>query len=52
MIPTGDKAIAPAAERFMANRADATKVEIHDASHLVASPSPPVVTNVIERAAR
>jgi pimeloyl-ACP methyl ester carboxylesterase len=52
VIPTGDKAIAPAAERFMATRAGATKVEIPGASHLVAVSQPSAVTQVIERAAR
>ncbi|MFC5262109.1 alpha/beta fold hydrolase [Kribbella qitaiheensis] len=52
VIPTGDKAIAPAAERFMATRAGATKVEIEGASHLVAVSQPAAVTKVIERAAR
>jgi pimeloyl-ACP methyl ester carboxylesterase len=52
VIPTGDKAIAPAAERFMATRARATKVEIPGASHLVAVSQPSAVTQVIERAAR
>jgi pimeloyl-ACP methyl ester carboxylesterase len=52
VIPTGDKAIAPAAERFMATRAGATKVEIAGASHLVAVSQPAAVTKVIERAAR
>jgi len=52
VIPTGDKAIAPAAERFMATRAGATKVEIDGASHLVAVSQPSAVTQVIERAAR
>ncbi len=52
VIPTGDKAIAPAAERFMAKRAGATTVEIDGASHLVAVSQPSAVTQVIERAAR
>lgn len=52
VIPTGDKAIAPAAERFMAKRAGATIVEVDGASHLVALSQPSVVTKVIERAAR
>ena len=52
VIPTGDKAIAPAAERFMATRAGATKVEIRGASHLVIVSQPAAVTRVIERAAR
>jgi pimeloyl-ACP methyl ester carboxylesterase len=52
VIPTGDKAIAPAAERFMATRAGATKVEVPGASHLVAVSQPGAVAQVIERAAR
>ncbi|GAA1133257.1 alpha/beta hydrolase [Kribbella jejuensis] len=52
VIPTGDHAIAPAAERFMATRAGATQIEIPDASHLVAVSQPTAVTQVIERAAR
>ena len=52
VIPTGDKAIAPAAERFMADRAGATKVEIRGASHFVIVTQPAAVTKVIERAAR
>ena len=52
VIPTGDKAIAPAAERFMATRAGATKVEVRGASHFVFVTQPAVVTKVIERAAR
>jgi pimeloyl-ACP methyl ester carboxylesterase len=51
VIPTEDKAIAPAAERFMATRAGATQVEIRGASHLVAVSEPGAVTKVIERAA-
>jgi hypothetical protein len=51
VIPTADKAIAPAAERFMATRAGAKKVEIRGASHLVALSQPRAVTTVIERAA-
>ena len=52
VIPTGDHAIAPAAERFMANRAGAKVTEIDGASHLVALSQPSAVTKVIERAAR
>jgi pimeloyl-ACP methyl ester carboxylesterase len=52
VIPTGDHAIAPAAERFMADRAGAKTVEIDGASHLVALSQPSAVTQVIERAAR
>jgi pimeloyl-ACP methyl ester carboxylesterase len=52
VIPTGDKAIAPAAERFMAKRAGAIQVEIPGASHLVAVSQPGAVNQVIERVAR
>ncbi|WP_410784819.1 alpha/beta fold hydrolase [Kribbella sp. C-35] len=52
VIPTGDHAIAPAAERFMADRAHATTVEVPGASHLVALSQPGTVTRVIEQAAR
>ncbi|TCC48553.1 alpha/beta hydrolase [Kribbella pittospori] len=52
VIPSGDKAIAPDAERFMAKRAGATITEIPGASHLVALSQPAAVTKVIERAAR
>ena len=52
VIPTGDKAIAPAAERFMATRAGAKKVEVRGASHFVFVSQPAAVTKVIERAAR
>ena len=52
VIPTGDHAIAPAAERFMATRAGAKIVEVDGASHLVILSQPSTVTQVIERAAR
>jgi pimeloyl-ACP methyl ester carboxylesterase len=52
VIPTGDHAIAPAAERFMANRAGAKITEIPGASHLVMLSQPSTVTNQIEQAAR
>jgi pimeloyl-ACP methyl ester carboxylesterase len=52
VIPTGDHAIAPAAERFMADRAQAATVEVQGASHLVALSHPGTVTRVIEQAAR
>ena len=52
VIPTGDHAIAPAAERFMADRAHATTVEISGASHLVALSHPKAVATLIEQAAR
>ncbi|OKI48967.1 alpha/beta fold hydrolase [Micromonospora sp. CB01531] len=52
VVATGDHALAPAAERFMASRAGAHKVEVQGASHLVALSRPGTVTDVIERAAR
>ncbi|WUJ71821.1 alpha/beta hydrolase [Kribbella soli] len=52
VIPTGDHAIAPAAERFMAQRAHATIVEVPGASHLLALSHPSTVARVIEQAAR
>lgn len=52
VVPTGDHAIAPAAERFMADRAHATTVEVPGASHLVALSQPGTVARVIEQAAR
>jgi pimeloyl-ACP methyl ester carboxylesterase len=52
VIPTGDHAIAPAAEHFMADRAGARTVEIDGASHRVMLSQPSAVTQVIERAAR
>ncbi|MEV6281419.1 alpha/beta hydrolase [Kribbella sp. NPDC051770] len=51
VVATGDKAIPPAGERFMAKRAKATIVEVN-ASHLVALSQPEKVTNLIERATR
>ncbi len=51
VVATGDKAIAPAGERFMAQRAHATTIEVNG-SHLVALSQPEKVTNLIERAAR
>ncbi|MEU0095676.1 alpha/beta hydrolase [Kribbella sp. NPDC006257] len=52
LIPTGDKAIAPAAEQFMAERAGAHIVKVKGASHLVALSEPGTVTKLIEKAAR
>ncbi|GAA1158750.1 alpha/beta hydrolase [Kribbella jejuensis] len=52
LVPTGDHAIAPAAELFMAQRAHATTVEVPGASHLVALSHPSTVTRLIEQAAR
>jgi pimeloyl-ACP methyl ester carboxylesterase len=50
LVSTGDKAIPPAAEQFMAKRAGATVVEV-DASHLAMLSEPGTVTNLIEKAA-
>jgi pimeloyl-ACP methyl ester carboxylesterase len=47
-----DRAIAPAAERFMAKRANAKVVEAPGASHLVMLSEPSLVTHTIEQAAR
>jgi pimeloyl-ACP methyl ester carboxylesterase len=52
VIPTGDHAIPPAAELFMAKRAHAKVTEVPGASHLVALSHPSTVTHVIEQAAR
>jgi pimeloyl-ACP methyl ester carboxylesterase len=52
VVSTGDHAIAPAAERFMANRAGAKIVQVDGASHLVMLSQPSTVTKVIEQAAR
>lgn len=51
VVATGDHAIPPAVERFMAQRAHATTIEVNG-SHLVALSQPEKVTNLIERAAR
>ncbi|MGC4939539.1 alpha/beta fold hydrolase [Kribbella sp. DT2] len=51
VVATGDHAIPPAVERYMANRAHATTIEVNG-SHLVALSQPQKVTNLIERAAR
>jgi pimeloyl-ACP methyl ester carboxylesterase len=51
VVATGDHAIPPAAERYMAQRAHATTVEL-DGPHLIAVSHPEKVTQVIERAAR
>jgi pimeloyl-ACP methyl ester carboxylesterase len=52
LVATGDKAIAPAAEQFMAERAGAQIVKVKGASHLVAVSEPGTVTKLIEKAAR
>jgi pimeloyl-ACP methyl ester carboxylesterase len=52
VIPGADHAIPPAAERFMADRAHATTVEVPGASHAIALSHPGTVTRVIEQAAR
>jgi pimeloyl-ACP methyl ester carboxylesterase len=46
VVPTGDKAVGTDALRFMAERAEATIVEI-DASHVVMISQPQAVTDVI-----
>ena len=51
IVATGDKAIAPAAEEFMAERAGAHIVKVKGASHLVAVSEPGTVTKLIEKAA-
>ncbi|MFF0264106.1 alpha/beta fold hydrolase [Kribbella sp. NPDC004536] len=52
LVPTGDHAIPPAAELFMAQRAHATTVEVPGASHLVAVSHAGTATRLIEQAAR
>ncbi|MET9268011.1 alpha/beta hydrolase [Amycolatopsis sp. NPDC004079] len=52
LIPTADKNIPPAAQRFMAERAEAEVVEVADASHAVLVSQPDVVAELILRAAR
>jgi pimeloyl-ACP methyl ester carboxylesterase len=51
LIPTGDKNIPPAAQHFMAKRADATVLEIADASHAVLVSQPKAVADLIVSAA-
>ncbi|GGL10813.1 alpha/beta hydrolase [Sphaerisporangium melleum] len=52
LIPTGDKNIPPAAQRWMAKRAHARAVvTIKDASHAVLVSRPGAVADLIERAA-
>ncbi|MEV4313105.1 alpha/beta hydrolase [Actinocrispum sp. NPDC049592] len=52
LIPTADKNIPPAAQRFMAERAHAHTVEIPGASHAVLVSHPKAVANLIADAAR
>ena len=51
LIPTGDKNIPPAAQHFMAQRANATVVEVPDASHAVLVSQPATVATLIATAA-
>ncbi len=52
VIPGKDRAIPPAGERFMAERANAKIVDAPGASHLVMLSEPSLVTRTIEQAAR
>ncbi|WP_020662183.1 alpha/beta fold hydrolase [Amycolatopsis benzoatilytica] len=52
LIPTADKNIPPAAQRFMSERAEAEIVEVPGASHAVLVSQPEAVTELILRAAR
>jgi pimeloyl-ACP methyl ester carboxylesterase len=52
LIPTGDKNIPPAAQKFMAQRANARVVEIPGASHAVLVSHPKTVADLIHTAAR
>jgi pimeloyl-ACP methyl ester carboxylesterase len=51
LIPTGDKNIPPAAQRFMAQRAHGSIVTICNASHAVLVSQPNGTARLIERAA-
>jgi hypothetical protein len=51
LIPTGDKNIPPAAQRFMAQRAHGVVVTVPNASHAVLVSRPDITTRLIERAA-
>lgn len=51
LIPTGDKNIPPAAQRFMAQRAHGSIVTIRNASHAVLVSQPNGTARLIERAA-
>ncbi|OAP21480.1 Alpha/beta hydrolase family protein [Amycolatopsis sp. M39] len=52
LIPTADKNIPAAAQRFMAERAEAEVVEVEGASHAVLVSRPEAVAELILRAAR
>lgn len=51
IVPTRDRAIAPAGELWMAQRAGAKIVKVEGASHLVMISQPTPVTKLIEKAA-
>jgi pimeloyl-ACP methyl ester carboxylesterase len=51
LIPTGDKNIPPAAQRFMARRAHGSIVTVPNASHAVLVSQPNSTARLIERAA-
>ena len=51
LIPTGDKNIPPAAQRWMSERAHAHTVEVPGASHAVLVSQPGIVANLIIAAA-
>jgi pimeloyl-ACP methyl ester carboxylesterase len=51
LIPTGDKNIPPAAQRFMAQRANGSTVTVRNASHAVLVSQPNITARLIERAA-
>ncbi|WP_328327395.1 alpha/beta hydrolase [Kribbella sp. NBC_00382] len=51
ILPSKDRAIAPAAEAWMAQRAGAKTVKVQGASHLVMISEPTPVTKLIEQAA-
>ena len=51
LIPTGDKNIPPAAQRFMAQRAHGTTMTVPNASHAVLVSKPRITARLIERAA-
>ena len=51
LIPTADKNIPPAAQRFMAKRAHGVVEAVKDASHAVLVSEPGITARLIERAA-
>jgi len=51
LIPTADRIIPPAAQRFMAERAGGVVVTVDDASHAVLVSKPDITVGLIERAA-